>query len=285
MDKKKSGGVIAQIDASKSDLDKAIAKRKKALEAAQSDCNAAQRVFEKRVKDAEAEVEKAKAIYDGLIRELGSIKLYGNRIVVSGSSVIQLDESVETDISVAGAASGFKAGELFFSIVSNEGNSVVQLKAEQEREARQLAADIKTAIKTLSSREERSEQAREGAEEALAKVRLDTTELEEKRERYLEIEKDTSAVDSAKKRYDDLMASINPADIQKEKAEMQKRAVRAVAKPVSIVLGVCFLLIGFNELMFTKNGALMGTIFLLICDCLFVYAAIEIRNDHLAKTE
>ena len=37
MDKKKPGGVIAQIDASKSDLDKAIAKRKKALEAAQSD--------------------------------------------------------------------------------------------------------------------------------------------------------------------------------------------------------------------------------------------------------
>lgn len=66
------------------------------------------------MKDAEAEVEKAKAIYDGLIRELGSIKLYGNRIVVSGSSVIQLDESVETDISAAGAASGFKAGELFF---------------------------------------------------------------------------------------------------------------------------------------------------------------------------
>ena len=29
MDKKKQGGVIVQIDASKSDLDKAIAKRKK----------------------------------------------------------------------------------------------------------------------------------------------------------------------------------------------------------------------------------------------------------------
>lgn len=230
-------------------------------------------------------MDRAKAIYDGLIRELGTIRLYGNRIVVSGSSVIQLDESVETDISASSAASGLKPSELFFSIVSNEGNSVVQLKAGQEREARQLAADIKTAIKTLNSRREQSEQARESAEEALAKVRLDTTELEKKRDRYLEIEKDTSEVDSAKKRYDDLMASINPADIQKEKAEMQKRAVRAVAKPVSIVLGVCFLLIGFNELMFTKNGALMGTIFLLICDCLFVYAAIEIRNDHLAKTE
>lgn len=150
------------------------------------------------MKDAEAEVDKAKAIYDGLIRELGPIKLYGNRIVVSGSSVIQLDESVETDISAASSASGLKANELFFSIVSNEGNSVVQLKAGQEREARQLAADIKTTIKTLGSREERSKQAREGAEGALAKVRLDTTELEEKRERYLEIEKDTSEVDSAK---------------------------------------------------------------------------------------
>lgn len=114
MDKKKPGGVIAQIDASKRELDKAVAKRNKALKDAQSDCDAAQQAFEKRVKDADAEVDRAKAIYDGLIRELGTIKLYGNRIVVSGSSVIQLDESVETDISGSSAASGLKPSELFF---------------------------------------------------------------------------------------------------------------------------------------------------------------------------
>lgn len=262
------GSLQGQIDEAKrhvTEVEQAretcLAKYDKKIEAAKASC-------QELVKCAEQEVAKAEEPYNGLVDQLGSVTLYGNRVVVSDKT-IKLVPDIEVGVStsgntysetrvsgggpdlggavvgglIAGTAGAVVGGQkpvtsqttthdtrkIFLTIVTEEGSAVAELDSSKELEVRELAGKIRSLAKSAEKRRLAVADAVAEAQQRLKEVRADTAAIDEAEKDKANFEANTSALDEAKQELARVTASIDPEALQAEK-DAAEAAKRAERK-------------------------------------------------------
>lgn len=322
MAEKQSGGALDKLSEAKKKLDLAEAAYKKKLQAAEGELESARKKHDDLVKQKSEKVAEAKAILNGKIAEVDEVCLYGDRIVLE-YTVFLLGDDVEFEIATSGAIAtsteiedkgpnvvgalvgGAVAGstgaiiggqkrvgsvtrehdnrKLFLTVVSDFGSGVCAVDPDKELELRKLVAEARQAIRTLEDRREESRDAAAAAQQELAEAESDTKELDEANERYDRIKNDATELDEAKGAYEKLVASIDPAELKREKREKICAFLRKAYLVPAYGFGAMLVLDGLDCLV--GGAPLEGMVELLITDFLLVSATMILRDDILSKKD
>lgn len=262
---------------------------------------------------------QARDVFYGHAQTLGNIVLYGDRIVAEAKSIplsdnleIEVNSSgnvySETTVSgggtsvtgavvggvVAGplgAVDGGRKGvksksevqderKLFISIVSSVDSAVVELDPKMELDARKLVAETKKQIKTLGSRKEKMDAELAELTQRLVMLEKDTSAIDEARSRFEEQEiKSASVIEAAKARHEAIKNSFDQNQIEEEKKAQRDANMRKVAMGLGFTFGALLFLLGVFWLTSTVDGAVLGTVSLLLADLLLVKSFITFRDD------
>lgn len=312
------GGALEQIDASRQERDALVRDQKKLLKESKKELDSVIKKRDKEIKKCESEIQGAYDQFSGHVQTVGNIVLYGDRIVVDGKA-IRLSKKTEIEVhsggnvyaettvkgggtSVAGAViGGAVAGpvgavvggrkgvksktevqderKLFVSVAGEDGSAVIELDPKLELDARKLAAEAKSLIKTLEERKEKSNAAVSELYKKLDVLKEDTSEVDDARQRYEAQERaSTEVIEGAKKRHEELVDSFDPSQIKAEKRDRRNGRMKKIASACGLVIGVLLALLGIACLTSVRDGALVGTVFLLMADALLVKSVIVARD-------